>query len=145
MDAPFGGHVEPGFEAVQEAFWYNFEVDRENGAAFCLHVDGRKVVDIYGGYFDKGRTVPYDADTLQLVFSTTKGATAVCANLLAQRGQLDVTAPVATYWPEFAQAGKESVTVAHLLAHQAGLPDIDRRLSPQAVQAWDPVCAALAA
>ena len=131
MDAPFGGHVEPGFEGVQDAFWHNFEVEREHGAAFCLHVDGRKVVDIYGGHFDRANTRPYDQDTLQLVFSTTKGATAVCANLLAQRGQLDLAAPVATYWPEFAQAGKEKVTVLHLLSHQAGLPAIDRSAQPR--------------
>src|SRR5580704_398748 len=98
---------------------------------------------IYGGFFDRSDT-PYDDQTLQLVFSTTKGATAVCANLLAQRGQLDLSAPVATYWPEFAQAGKEQVTVLHLLTHQAGLPAIDRDLSAEEVQAWDPVCAALA-
>ena len=144
MDTPFGGQVEPGFEAVQEAFAYNFEKGRETGAAFCLHVDGRKVVDIYGGHFDRKATRPYDHDTLQLVFSTTKGATAVCANLLAQRGQLDLSAPVSQYWPEFAQAGKEEMPVLYLLTHQAGLPAVDRSLTAEEVQAWDPVCAALA-
>src|SRR5581483_4288043 len=98
MDTPFGGHVEPGFEAVRDAFAVNFEKGREVGAAFCLHVQGRKVVDLYGGHFDRKGSAPYGADTLQLVFSTTKGATAVCANLLAQRGQLDLAAPVASYW-----------------------------------------------
>jgi CubicO group peptidase (beta-lactamase class C family) len=81
---------------------------------------------------------------LQLVFSTTKGATAVCANLLAQRGQLDLSAPVSQYWPEFAQAGKEEMPVLYLLTHQAGLPAVDRSLTAEEVQAWDPVCAALA-
>jgi CubicO group peptidase (beta-lactamase class C family) len=79
------------------------------------------------------------------VFSSTKGATAVCANLLAQRGQLDMDAPVATYWPEFAAAGKEALPVRYLLSHQAGVPAIDRRLRPEEMQAWNPVADALAA
>ena len=144
MTSIFGGHVEPGYEAVQEAFAYNFAKEREHGAAFCLHVGGRKVVDIWGGFRDREATTPYDQDTLQLVFSTTKGATAMCANLLAQRGQLDVTAPVSTYWPEFAQAGKEDLPVLYLLTHQAGLPAVDATLTPAQVQAWDPIVEALA-
>jgi CubicO group peptidase (beta-lactamase class C family) len=144
MSATVDGLVEPGFEAVRDAFAHNFEVGREHGAAFCLHVDGRKVVDLHGGTFGRDAATPYDQDTLQLVFSTTKGATAVCANLLAQRGQLDLSAPVSTYWPEFAQAGKADMPVLYLLTHQAGLPAIDRTLSDEEVQAWDPVVAALA-
>ncbi|HEY1830104.1 MAG TPA: serine hydrolase domain-containing protein [Acidimicrobiales bacterium] len=145
MDEPFGGSIEPGFEAVGDAFKTNFEKGRERGAAFCLHVDGRKVVDIYGGYADRARSIPYDQDALQLVFSSTKGATAICANLLEQRGQLDLSAPVANYWPEFAQAGKENIPVLWLLSHQAGLPVVDRDLSPEEAQAWDPMIEALAA
>ena len=114
------------------------------GSAFCVHVGGRKVVDIYGGTFDRKGTRPYDQDTLQFVFSTTKGATAACANLLAQRGQLDLDAPVATYWPEFAQVGKGRYARPLLLSHQAGLPAIDASLSPEEIQAWDPIVAALA-
>ena len=100
------GLVEPGFEAVRDAFASNFEQGREVGAAFCAHVEGRKVVDLCGGSFDRADTRPYGPESLQLVFSTTKGATAICANLLAQRGLLDMDAPVSTYWPEFDQAGK---------------------------------------
>ena len=145
-----GGHVEPGFAAVEEAFTQNFEDGHETGAAFCLHVDGRKVVDLYGGSFDHEAPVggggrPYDQDTLQLVFSSTKGATAACANLLEQRGELDVASPVSRYWPEFAQFGKEEIPVLFLLTHQAGLPAVDTRLSPTEVQAWEPVIAALEA
>jgi CubicO group peptidase (beta-lactamase class C family) len=143
MDVIVDGSVEPGFEAVREAFTYNFEKEREVGAAFCLHVGGRKVVDLWGGYVDRQGSAPYGPDTLQLVFSTTKGATAACANLLEQRGQLDLRAPVSSYWPEFAQAGKEDLPVLYLLTHQAGLPAVDRRLSPAEVQAWDPIIAAL--
>ena len=87
MDDIIGGQVEPGFDSVKEAFTHNFEVGREIGAAFCLHVGGRKVVDLYGGSFDSEGSRPYDQDALQLVFSSTKGATAACANLLAQRGE----------------------------------------------------------
>jgi CubicO group peptidase (beta-lactamase class C family) len=144
MSDTVDGHVEPGFEAVREAFAHNFEVGREVGAAFCLHVEGRKVVDLYGGHFDRAASRPYDQDTLQLVYSSTKGATAACANLLAQRGELDLAAPVASYWPEFAQAGKEDVPVRLLLTHQVGLPAIDRTLTPAEVQAWDPMVQALA-
>jgi CubicO group peptidase (beta-lactamase class C family) len=144
MGADIAGQVEPGFEAVREAFAHNFEVGREAGAAFCLHVEGRKVVDLWGGAFDRDATQPYGQDTLQLVFSTTKGATAMCANLLAQRGELDVNAPVSAYWPEFAQAGKEDLPVLYLLTHQAGLPALDRSLTAEEVQAWHPVVEALA-
>jgi CubicO group peptidase (beta-lactamase class C family) len=140
----FGGHVEPGYKGVQDAFVDNFVREREHGAAFCLHVAGRKVVDIWGGFRNREQTKPYDQDTLQLAFSTTKGATAMCANLLAQRGELDVHAPVSSYWPEFAQAGKDDMPVLYLLTHQAGLPAIDRSLRAEEVQAWDPVVEALA-
>ncbi len=138
------GLVEPGFEPVSDAFAANFEAGHEVGAALCVHHDGRKVVDIVGGSFDRDGTEPYGTDTLQLVFSSTKGATALCANLLAQRGQLDLEEPVATYWPEFAQGGKQRLPVRYLLSHQAGLPAIDRTLSPEEVWAWDPVVDALA-
>ncbi|HVB91129.1 MAG TPA: serine hydrolase domain-containing protein [Acidimicrobiales bacterium] len=144
MTTVVGGLVEPGFEAVRDAFVHNHEVGRELGSAFCLHVGGRKVVDIHAGHFDRRHSRPYDEHTLQLVFSSTKGATAACANLLAQRGQLDLGAPVATYWPEFAQGGKEDIPVLFLLTHQVGLPAVDRRLTAAEVQAWDPVVSALA-
>ena len=156
MDVSIGGHVEPGFAAVEDAFRKNFKAGHETGAAFCLHVDGRKVVDLYGGSFDRepadsggdasaSNDRPYDQDTLQLVFSSTKGATAACANLLEQRGLLDLESPVARYWPQFAQFGKEEIPVLFLLSHQAGLPAVDATLSPAEVQAWDPVIAALEA
>jgi CubicO group peptidase (beta-lactamase class C family) len=139
------GLVEPGFEGVRAAFAANFAAGHEVGAALCVHVGGRRVVDLCGGGFDVEGTRPYGPDSLQLVFSSTKGATAACANLLAQRGLLDLDAPVADYWPEFAQAGKETLPVRYLLSHQAGLPAIDRTLTPEEVQTWDPVIDALAA
>jgi CubicO group peptidase (beta-lactamase class C family) len=137
-----GGRVEPGFEGVRDAFARNFAEHGEVGAGVAVYVGGRKVVDLWGGDADHDGT-PYGEDTLQLVFSTTKGVTALCANLLAQRGELDVDAPVAHYWPEFA-AGKGDVPVRWLLCHKVGLPYIDRDLTLDEVLAWDPAVKALA-
>src|SRR4051812_28375175 len=139
------GHVEPGFEGVKDAFAANFEQHGEVGAAFALHVGGKKVVDLWGGTADVASARPYTEDSLQLVFSTTKGATAMCANLLAERGELDIDAPVATYWPEFAQAGKESIPVRMLLCHQAGLYTVDKAPAYADTLKWDPIVEALAA
>jgi CubicO group peptidase (beta-lactamase class C family) len=129
---------------VREAFARNFSEHGEVGAAVAAYVGGRKVVDLWGGSADHDGT-PYGEDTLQLVFSTTKGVTALCANLLAQRGELDVDAPVSHYWPEFAAAGKGDVPVRWLLCHKVGLPYIDRDLGLDEVLAWDPAAEALAA
>jgi CubicO group peptidase (beta-lactamase class C family) len=144
-DAEVRGLAEPGFEGVRTAFAANFEAGHEVGAALCVHVGGRKVVDVFGGSFDAAGSAAYGPDTLQLVFSSTKGATAVCANLLAQRGLLDLDAPVTAYWPEFGSAGKAAVPVRWLLTHQAGVPALDRQLSPEEVWSWEPVIDALAA
>ena len=139
------GDVSPGFEGVRDAFEANFSRGLEVGAGLCVHVDGRKVVDLCGGAFDEGgERRPYGPDALQFVFSSTKGATAACAHLLAQRGLLDFDEPVATYWPEFAQAGKGDLPVRYLLSHQAGLPVVDRALTTSEFLAWDPIVAALA-
>jgi CubicO group peptidase (beta-lactamase class C family) len=138
------GSVEPGFEQVADAFATNFSEHGEVGAAAAVYVEGRKVVDLWGGVADKDTGKPYEEDSLQLVFSTTKGATAACANLLAQRGELDVDAPVATYWPEFAQAGKQDIPVRWLLCHKAGLPVVDKALTLEECLAWDPIVEALA-
>jgi CubicO group peptidase (beta-lactamase class C family) len=143
MPVQVEGHVEPGFEGVRDAFARNFTEHGDVGAGFCLHVEGRKVVDLWGGVRDAESGQPYDEDTLQLVFSTTKGATAACASLLAQRGLLDVEAPVSTYWPEFAQSGKDDIPVRWLLGHKAGLATIDKQLSLPEALAWEPVIEAL--
>ena len=139
------GLVDSGFEAVREAFVANFSVRGDVGAGFCAYVGGRKVVDIWGGLADRGRGVAWAEDTLTLVFSTTKGATAICAHLLAERGELDLDAPVAAYWPEFGAAGKQTVTVRHLLAHRAGLPTLDVDMTPDEALSWGPAVEALAA
>jgi CubicO group peptidase (beta-lactamase class C family) len=137
------GDVDEGFEDVADAFSANFEAQGEVGAAYCLYVEGRKVVDMWAGRFDASTGRPYDEDTLQLVFSTTKGATAACAHLLAQRGLLDLDAKVSTYWPEFAKAGKEDIPVSYLLCHKAGVPTVDARLTFEEACSWEPVVRAL--
>ena len=142
MAAEVGGHVEPGFEGVRDAFANNFAEHGEVGATYAFYVEGTRVVDLWGGE-RPDRGVPYDGDTLQIVFSSTKGAAAACAHLLAQRGQLDLDAPVVTYWPEFGQAGKDHIPVRWLLSHQAGLPTIDAELSREEALAWEPVIHAL--
>ena len=139
------GQVEPGFEGVRDAFARNFEQHGEVGAAFALHVNGTKVVDIWGGTADVSTSRPYSEDSLQLVFSTTKGATAVCANLLAERGELDIDAPVARYWPEFAANGKDDIPVRWLLCHKAGLYTVDEAPRYADTLRWDPIVEALAA
>jgi CubicO group peptidase (beta-lactamase class C family) len=139
------GTVAPGFEGVREAFARNFAEHGEVGAGFSLVRDGTTVVDLWGGVADVSTLSPYTEDTLQLVFSTTKGATAILASLLAQRGELDVDAPVSEYWPEFAQAGKGDIPVRWLLCHKAGLPYVDRELSIEECLAWETPTKALAA
>ena len=139
------GDVRPGYEPVREAFRRNFEHHGDIGAACCLYVDGQKVVDIWGGVADAKEDRPWAEDTLTLVYSTTKGVTAVCAHLLAQRGELDLDAPVVEYWPEFGKEGKGDIPVRWLLSHRAGLPVIDATLSPAEALAWAPAVDALAA
>jgi CubicO group peptidase (beta-lactamase class C family) len=138
-----GGSVQPGFEGVATAFRANFEQHGEVGAATAVYVGGRKVVDLWGGIADVQTGAPYTEDTLQLVFSTTKGATAACANLLAQRGDLDLDAPVAEYWPEFKAKGKGEIPVRWLLCHKAGLPYVDATPTFEEALAWDPMIRAL--
>jgi len=114
------GTVAVGLEPVRDAFEENFRSRSDVGAAFSAYLNGTKVVDIWGGDAAPGR--PWDERTLVLAFSVAKGITAFVMELLAERGQLDIGEPVATYWPEFAKNGKEAVTVEHVLTHRAGLP-----------------------
>lgn len=145
IQAPVGGSVEAGFEPVQEAFTANFDRHGEVGAACCVYVRGRPVVDLWGGVMAPGGEQPYTADTLQMVWSTTKGVTAIAAHILAQEGKLDFDAPVVEYWPEFAPEGKAHIPVRWLFSHRSGLAAIDRPLGLADVIAWNPVVDALAA
>ncbi|MGW2084121.1 serine hydrolase domain-containing protein [Streptomyces sp. NPDC001880] len=124
------GTVAAGFEPVRDAFIRNFEQRGERGAAVTVYRDGQKVVDLWAGTRDVDGTEPWAVDTVQVVRSAGKGIAAAVPLLLHQRGQVDLDAPVGTYWPEFKAAGKERVLVRHLLSHRAGLPALDRPLSP---------------
>ncbi|MFD5948062.1 serine hydrolase domain-containing protein [Streptomyces collinus] len=131
------GTVAEGFEPVRDAFVRNFETLGDRGAAVAVYRDGQKVVDLWGGTRDVDGTAPWERGTAQVVRSATKGVAAAVVLLLHQRGQLDLDAPVGHYWPEFKARGKERVLVRHVLNHRAGLPVLDRPLTPQ--EALDPL------
>ncbi|HLI74671.1 MAG TPA: serine hydrolase domain-containing protein [Acidimicrobiales bacterium] len=137
------GEVDPQFQPVLDAFVRNFSVHGDTGAAVCVYHQGRKVVDLWGGWASPSHLRPFGPDTLQLVFSTTKGATALCALIMAERGLLDIDAPVAEYWPEFGTPEKRQIPVRWLLTHEAGLPVIDAELPLERALAWTPVTDAL--
>ncbi len=145
MTAAIHGEVTPRFEPVRAAFAANFAEHREVGAAVAVYVDGRQVVDLWGGIADPTTDRLWEEDTLAPVFSTTKGVSAIAAHRLAQRGQLDLDAPAADYWPEFAAEDKAGIPVRWLMSHRAGLPTVDRPLSPAEALAWEPAVDALAA
>lgn len=138
------GVCEPRFAAVREALAASLG-SHDVGASAAVYVDGEPVVDIWGGYADADRSVRWERDTLTNVNSTTKNMTALCALILADRGQLDLSAPVAAYWPEFAVAGKEGVLVRHALSHTAGLPDLSGLKAVEELYDWEGVTAGLAA
>ncbi len=138
------GQVAAGFEAVRDAFAANFKERAEVGAAVCAYVDGRVVVDLWGGVADRETGRGWTEDTIVPVFSSTKGVTAVCANLVIERGLLDPDATVATYWPEFANNGKEEITVRQALSHQAGLPLVEGEFTLDEALSWEPIVEQLA-
>ncbi|WP_405972481.1 beta-lactamase family protein [Streptomyces sp. NBC_00988] len=136
------GVVAEGFEPVRDAFEANFEARGDRGAAVTVYRHGHRVVDLWAGTKDVDGTAPWEQGTAQIVRSATKGVAAAVLLLLAQRGELDLDAPVGEYWPEYKAAGKERTLVWHLLAHRAGVPVLDRPLTPE--QAADPVLSATA-
>ena len=136
------GTVAEGFEPVRDAFVRNFEVLGDRGAAVAVYRDGRKVVDLWGGTKDVDGAEPWERGTAQIVRSATKGVAAAVLLMLVERGQLDLDAPVGRYWPEFKAYGKERTLVRHVLAHRAGVPVLDRPLTP--AEAADPDFAATA-
>ncbi len=142
--AQIQGQCDPCFTAVRQAFAENFEKRGDVGAAVCVYVEGKPVVDLWGGYANAARTRPWDHNTVASVASTTKGMVAICAHMLVERGLLDLDAPVARYWPEFAQAGKATIPVRWLLSHRAGLPAIRRDMPPQSLYDWHAFTGALA-
>ncbi|WSV71404.1 beta-lactamase family protein [Streptomyces sp. NBC_01012] len=139
------GHCDERFAAVRDAFAANFAERDELGAAVTVLLDGRPVVDLWGGWADGARTRPWERDTVVNVWSTTKGPVALCAHLLADRGLLDLDAPVAAYWPEFAAGGKESVRVRHLLSHRSGVAGLRDPHTLAELYDWELTTARLAA
>jgi CubicO group peptidase (beta-lactamase class C family) len=142
--AVVSGSCEPGFAGVRDAFAENFASRGEVGAAVCVAVGGRLVVDLWGGFADLAHTRSWQADTLVNAFSVGKAFTALCVQRMAGQRRLDFDEPVAKHWPEFAAKDKQAVTIRQLMSHQAGLPAVSRRLPPGAMLDWHMMTAALA-
>ena len=139
------GTCDSRFEAVRELFQKHLDDGADVGASFAATLDGEFVVDLGGGYADEARTRPWQRDTIVNVYSTTKTVTALCALILADRGLIDFYAPVAKYWPEFAQNGKAGIEVRHLMSHSAGVAGWDVPLTVQDQYDWEKVTSLLAA
>ncbi len=137
------GYCADEFEAVRDAFQENFATGDELGASVCVVHDGKVVVDLWGGHSAPSGE-PWQKDTIVNVYSTTKTMAAVCMLMLADRGLVDFDAPVARYWPEFAQNGKEGVLVRHVMSHSAGLAGFDSRVEIEELYNWDDICTRLA-
>ena len=136
------GHVDPRFKRVREVFEDNWEQFAEVGASVAVTLDGKPVVDLWGGWADAARTCPWHKDTVVIVASTTKGVTGLIGNMMIEQGKLDPEALVGRYWPEYAVNGKEETKVKYLFDHRAGLPD-----NPAGVDVtdWNAMVTALAA
>jgi CubicO group peptidase (beta-lactamase class C family) len=145
MGAPIVGHCDPAFAAVRDAFATNFSERGEVGAGVCAVVDGRTVVDLVGGWADPERRRAWQPDTLVNCYSVGKAIVALLVLQLVDAGVLDLDAPVASVWPEFAAGGKEAATVRHALCHRAGVPAIRERLTDADLFEWDRMTRALAA
>jgi CubicO group peptidase (beta-lactamase class C family) len=146
-DIPGGviaGGADPAFAPVVEEFVRNFAERGEVGASLALTRDGRTVVDLWGGIADPASGRPWTRDTVSIVFSCTKGATALCAHVLASRGALDLDAPVVELWPEFGRHGKDRATTRMMLDHSVGVPVLRAPILPEGVYDWDYMTARLA-
>src|SRR5262245_29382962 len=121
-DVVVNGVCPPRFDKVREVVTANLASGADIGASAAIYLDGEPVVDLWGGVLDDARTQSWQRDTIINNFSTTKTMTALCMLILADHGEIDLEAPVARYWPEFAQNGKSRVLVKHFLAHSSGLP-----------------------
>ena len=138
------GECDPAFASVRDAFAANFAAGRELGASLSVEVDGRCVVDVWGGWLDADRGRSWERDSIACVFSCTKGLAAIALLLLVDRGTVDLDAPVARYWPEFAAAGKHDLPVRYLLTHEAGLSAIAKPMAFGSLSDWDTMVDALA-
>ena len=133
------GTIEPGFEPLRDLLEEQFAKGEHIGAGVSVYRHGRKVVDVWGGLADEDAGTPWQADTMALSYSTTKGLAATCLHILADRGLVDYAAPVAHYWPDFARHGKEKITVYHVLTHQAGIPQVPEGLHGADLFDWERV------
>ena len=143
--ADLHGTCDGRFEAVRSALQQNLDSGAELGASLVLDIDGDIVIDLWGGFRDQARTIPWSADTITNVWSSTKTVTSLAALMLADRGQLDVDAPVAQYWPEFAASGKEDVRVRHLMSHTSGVSGLDQPAVTADLYDWDKATSRMAA
>src|SRR5215470_2062951 len=143
--ADIHGRCDGRFEALRDALAQNLDSGEELGASIAVDIDGDVVVDMWGGFCDEARTVPWAEHTITNVWSTTKTVTSLAALMLVDRGVLDVDAPVARYWPEFAAAGKQDVLVRHLLSHTSGVSGLDQPAVIDDLYDWDKVTARFAA
>lgn len=139
------GRIAAGFSGVGEAFAENFEQGHELGAGFSVIVDGETVVDIRGGHSDRAKETPWAEDTLACIYSSGKAVLTLLIAREVSNGRLDYDAPVAQYWPEFGAAGKETITLAQVLSHQAGLCGFPEEMPPETWLDHDAICAKLAA
>ncbi|TGP57301.1 class A beta-lactamase-related serine hydrolase [bacterium M00.F.Ca.ET.159.01.1.1] len=139
------GHCDPRFARVRDAFAWSFAQGLEHGGGVSVVVEGRTVVDLWGGHADAARTRPWRRDTLINVWSSTKGVVALAIAMLVERGKLDYAAPVARYWPEFAAGGKERITLDQVMSHQSGLNGLAVSMDEAGLLAWTPYTDALAA
>jgi len=139
-----GGFCDDKFAAVRDEFERNFTERNDIGATYAATIEGEYVIDLWGGYCDGAKTKPWQEDTIVNVWSTTKPMTAICALILADRGELDFDAPVSAYWPEYAQNGKEKTLVRHFMGHTAGLPGFGEKLTLDQLYDWDYATSVLA-
>ena len=144
-DIEVHGFCDERFMAVKKAFAKNFEIDGDIGASFAATLNGKFVIDIWGGYADKAKSRPWEENTIVNVYSTTKVMTIICALMLVDRGLLDLDASVAKYWPEFAQNGKEKILVRQIFSHSSGLAGWEEKIRTEDLYDWDKVVNLLAA
>ena len=142
---PLAGTCSTRFEPLRELFAAKLESGEDLGASLALNIDGEMVVDLWGGWADEARTLPWTENTIANVFSTTKTMTALAALVLVDRGELDLDASVASYWPEFAARGKAGIKVRHLLSHTSGVSGWEQPITLEDLYDWDKSTALLAA
>ncbi len=145
LQIPFSGHCDPRFEPVRQAFLDNFTTRSEPGAAVCVSVGRRVVADLWGGWSDRAKTKAWEPHTLVNVFSVGKALTSICALRLVERGLIDLGAPVARLWPEFAARDKDEISLRDMLSHRAGLPALRAPIPDGAMLDWAFMTHALAA